>query len=175
MKRSALLLVISIAAFGYDGDRAKRLTLPGTSLLAVGAEAPHFVLPQIDGEDLALESLLEDKHLVLLSFWATWCPFCWIEMLELEKIYRQYRPLGLEVLAIGVDKPEDIRTHTELEPMSYPVLLDPEGTVAARYGVEALPTSILVGQDGTVLRTCQGFTVDLENQLAQFLGQAPGE
>jgi peroxiredoxin len=174
MKRSALLLVISIAAFGYNGDQVKRLRQngpPGANILAVGEESPRFVLQKTDGEDLALEDVLEDNHLVLLNFWATWCPICWIEMLELEKAYREYQPLGLEVLAIAVDNPDDVRTYTELQPLSYPVLLDPDGVVAGRFGVDALPTSVLVGKDGTVLRTCQGITYDLANQLAAFLSE----
>jgi peroxiredoxin len=172
MKRSALILVVTIAAFGYNADRARYIRpSPGTHILAVGAEAPHFVLQQSDGEDLALESVIQDNNLVLLNFWATWCPFCWIEMLELEKTYREYESRGLEVLAIAVDDPGDVMTYTELEPLSYPVLLDPEGVIAGRYGVDALPTSFLVGKDGTVLRTCQGMTVDLANQLAAFLSE----
>jgi peroxiredoxin len=172
MKRSALLLVVIIAAFGYNTDRSRYLhTSPETNLLAVGAEAPHFVLQQTDGEDLALESVVQDNHLVLINFWATWCPFCWVEMLELEKIYREYGARGLEVLAIAVDDPNDVMTYTDLEPMSYPILLDPDGVVAGRYGVDALPTSVLVGKDGIVLRTSQGLTVDLANQLAAFLGE----
>jgi peroxiredoxin len=175
MKRSALLLVISIAALGYNGDRVKRLNLnsiSGAELIQIGDEAPSFVLPQLDGEDLSLETLLQDNHLVLLNFWATWCPFCWIEMLELEKIRRKYGPEGLEILAIAVDEPDSVRTHAEMEPQSYLIALDPDATVAGRYGVDALPTSILVGRDGTVLRTSQGLTVDLEEQLAAFMETA---
>jgi peroxiredoxin len=129
------------------------------------------VLQQTDGEDLALEDVLQDNRLVLLNFWATWCPICWIEMLELEKTYREYHLQGLEILAIAVDNPDDVRAYVDLEPLSYPVLLDPDGVVAGRFGVDAMPTSVLVGKDGTVLRTCQGLTFDLANQLASFLGE----
>ena len=68
-----------------------------------------------------------------------------------------------------MDDPSDVMTYTELQPMSYPILPDLDGVVAGRYGVGALPTSVLVGKDGTVLRTCQGLTVDLANQLDVFL------
>jgi peroxiredoxin len=172
MKRSALIFVISIAAFGYNTDQIKRLPTrgqPGANLLEVGEMSPRFVLQRIDGEDLAMEQVLRDNSLVLLNFWATWCPLCWIEMLELEKIYREHHAQGLEVLAVAVDDTEDVRTYVDLEPLSYPVLLDPDGVVARRFGVDAMPTSVLVGRDGTVLRTCQGLTFDLENQLTSFL------
>jgi peroxiredoxin len=170
MKRSALVLVISIAALGYNGDFSRNLrNLPGVHILEIGQEAPRFVLQRIDGEDVALESTLQDNDLVLLSFWATWCPLCWIEMLELEKTYREHEVRGLEGLAVAVDDPENVQTYMELQSLSYPVVLDPDGIVAARYGVDALPTTILVGRDGTVLRTCQGIAADVSKQLTAFL------
>jgi len=111
--------------------------------------APAFVLPDMDGEQHALEDYR--GKVVLLNFWATWCPPCRREMPALERLYQQLGEQGLVVLAVNQwEDPDHVFAYTgELNVFpSFPILFDPDSSVAERYGVKGLPSTFLLDQDG---------------------------
>jgi peroxiredoxin len=114
-----------------------------------GALAPDFKLSNLQGQAVSLRSLRGRP--VLINFWATWCPPCRSELPALRSAYAQYHEQGLEILAVDVK--EDSKTvaafATELE-LTFPILLDDKGIVAAIYQVRGTPTSLFVGPDGVV-------------------------
>ena len=120
----------------------------------VGKPAPSFTVTDIDGHRVSL-SQLKGKP-VLINFWATWCVPCRDELPLIRDEYLAHRAEGLTVIAInfGDESPDTVRkfwSSYRLEPSPF---LDPDGSVAARYGVAlnntGLPVSVLVARDGII-------------------------
>ena len=116
----------------------------------VGRPAPGFTLENLDGEPVSLDAL--QGKVVLLNFWATWCGPCRVEMPVLQEIYQQYKDEDLVVLSVDLAEPvEDVRDYLQAYDYTFPVLLDLDGTVAARYGASAIPTSVIIDREGIVV------------------------
>lgn len=96
---------------------------------------------------------LRDHHgkVVLINFWATWCPPCLAEMPAMERLWQQYRDSGFVMVAVSVDTdPAKVKPFVAEHKLTFPVVLDPRMEVAARYGVRALPSSFLVDRAGNL-------------------------
>ena len=103
---------------------------------------------------------------VLLDFWATWCAPCKQEMPGYETLYRRYKDRGLAVVGIAADSdPRLVSRFGKKLRISYPLLVN--GMDVQRYGVEGLPTTILVDRNGLVTKKVVGFeyTAVIERDL----------
>jgi cytochrome c biogenesis protein CcmG, thiol:disulfide interchange protein DsbE len=121
----------------------------------VGLEAPDFTLPDLDGNEVALSDYRGD--VVLINFWATWCPPCRVEMPEMEAVYRDYRDEGFEILGVDQREPvELVESFVTERGFSWIFLLDEEFEVSREYSANAIPRSILVDRDGTVVHIWTG-------------------
>jgi peroxiredoxin len=134
----------------------KALALLAAALLACsrGAQGPEpatpFDLERMGGGRVRLEDYR--GKLLLLDFWATWCPPCVLEIPEIDAFWREHRERGVEVLAISVEResPETLRAWLGENGVGYPVALGSE-ELARRYGATAFPFHVLVSPDGVVL------------------------
>ncbi len=106
--------------------------------------APEFVLPDLSGAPVRLSD--HEGKVILLNFWATWCPPCRAEMPSMETLYQAYRNQGLVILAISSDRAgrSVVESFVQDRGVTFPILLDPDGEVFAQYGVRGLPTSYLL-------------------------------
>ena len=116
-----------------------------------GVSAPQFDLARLDtGEAVSMAGLRD--RVVLINFWATWCKPCEDEMPAMERLYRELRPEGFELLAISVDdSPEPVRSFRDRLGLSFPILMDSRQDVAELYQAFRFPESLLVDRDGTVI------------------------
>jgi cytochrome c biogenesis protein CcmG/thiol:disulfide interchange protein DsbE len=135
----------------------------------VGREAPDFTLPDLNGNRVALSD--HRGQVVLINFWATWCPPCRVEMPEFEAVYREYRDEGFEIL--GVDQREPVELVEEFvteRGFSWIFLLDEDFDVSREYAATSIPKSILVDRDGTVVQIWTGPLTrsTLEHHLAEL-------
>jgi thiol-disulfide isomerase/thioredoxin len=113
---------------------------------------PDFSLPDMDGELHALQDYR--GKVVLINFWATWCPPCRREMPALEQLYSKFADQAFAVLAVNQWEDADhvFAYMGDLNVIpSFPILFDPESKVSADFGVKGLPTSFLLDQQGRVL------------------------
>jgi peroxiredoxin len=118
---------------------------------APGAEpAAPFDLERLGGGRARLEDYR--GKLLLLDFWATWCPPCVLEIPEIDAFWREHRERGVEVLAISIEggRAEALSAWVAENGMAYPVALGSE-ELARRYGANAFPFHVLVSPDGRVL------------------------
>jgi thiol-disulfide isomerase/thioredoxin len=142
---------------------------------------PGFDLVDLEGRAVRLAAL--QGRPVLLNFWATWCAPCEMEMPALERIHRRLGPDGLAVVAINFKEPAArVRTFSRERDLTFPIVLDLDGTVAARYQVETLPFSLLLGRSGEILAAADGPrnwasapALALFERLARERGPAPGD
>jgi peroxiredoxin len=90
-------------------------------------------------------------QVVLINFWATWCPPCLEEMPAMERLYRQHRDLGFTLVAVSVDADSKlVAPFVTAHKFTFPVALDPSMSMANTYGVRALPSTFIVARDGTL-------------------------
>lgn len=114
-----------------------------------GQPAPDFTLQAADGSTYRLSEL--HGRPVMINFWASWCGPCKDEMPAIEEAYRANKDSGFIVLAVNVEE-----SAGKVEPfvaklqLTFPVLLDRSGAVAARYRVRSLPTTVFVRPDGVI-------------------------
>jgi DsbE subfamily thiol:disulfide oxidoreductase len=112
--------------------------------------APEFTGVDMDGRKVSLKDFR--GKVVFLNFWATWCDGCRDEMPSMEKLYREFKGKGFEVVAVNVKdkRPDALAFYKKLQ-LTYPVVMDPEGEVGLLYGAFGLPASYLIDRNGTVL------------------------
>jgi len=132
-----------------------------------GATAPDFTLPTLDGKQARLSDY--KGSVVVLDFWSTTCDPCMAEMPHLVDMYKKNRDRGFVILAISADGPESraqVNTIARQREMSFPVLLDEETVVTARYNPKReLPFSVIIGKDGSIAHKRGGYTAGDEKTL----------
>ena len=146
-----LLIVITLANVGFSVAAEQELS---HTLAPVDPPipAPDFSLKDMDDEPHALQDY--QGKVILLNFWATWCPPCRHEMPALEKLYLQFRKQDFVVLAINQwEDPDLVFAYTgDLNVFpTFPILFDPESTISQKYKVKGLPTSFVIDRDGRVV------------------------
>lgn len=121
----------------------------------IGKPAPDFTLKDLEGATVSLKSLR--GKVVLVNFWATWCPPCRIEMPSMNGLYEKFKGKGLMILGVSSDQSEEqIRKFLEKTQVTFPILLDSENTIAPIYKVIALPTSYIIDRDGVLVKKIFG-------------------
>ncbi len=118
-------------------------------IIRVGDRAPEVRLQSTDGKTVSLADYR--GKVVLVHFWATWCPPCVEEIPTLDRFYRQIVGTDIEVLAISVDgNANALKTFLEKNKVHFPVLRDPGSVTAGSYGTLKLPETYVIGRDGIV-------------------------
>ena len=124
--------------------------------LQVGQEAPEFTLPDLDGKAVALQSF--KGRVLLLHFWATWCPPCIEELPVLSRFGKKLDPSKAVLLSICVDneRPEAIRSFVTSWGLDLPVCIDPGGEVARKYGTFRYPETYVLDPAGVLRKKVIG-------------------
>jgi len=151
LRWAGIVVVVTAAAFGYvylaenKGYALKR-----------GTEAPGFRLPSLAGGQVDLAS--QRGRVVVLNFWATWCPPCVAEMPSLERLYRTLSPEGLAVVTVSTDEDQaELRRFVSQHGLTLPVLVDPGGRVAGgEYHATGYPETFLLDRQGRILKHVVG-------------------
>jgi peroxiredoxin len=126
------------------------LSLSAAVALA-GDPAPNFKLKAADGTTIELQKL--KGKVVLVNFWATWCPPCRTEIPGMMKVYDKYKAKGFEIVGISVDNGgwDDVRPWLEKHPVNYPIVVG-DGNLAQAYGgIRNIPTTFLVDRKGNIV------------------------
>jgi peroxiredoxin len=116
--------------------------------------------PQVSGSTLDARQLSLTEHrgtVVVLNFWASWCLECRAEMAMLERLQREFSSRGLSIIGVNARESRAAvgRHATELG-LTFPLVLDPDGKINARYGVIGLPTTFVIGRDGRAIAFAVG-------------------
>ena len=142
--------------------------------IKIGQMMPDFTLPNPAGADVTFNQVKGQNKVIVINFWASWCAPCRIEMPGFEKMYQAKKQNGLLILAVNEDE-ERLKMDEYLtkKPVSFPVLVDRDSELMKRFGVRALPTTIVVNSDGKVQMVYEGLQEYLEYLVEAQLKASP--
>lgn len=162
MKFAGSLLLLGMLASCASAPRPPPLYGLNGLQKRVSLQLPRF--PTHEETDLAKDR----GQVILLDFWATWCPPCKDALPHYQSLARQFEGRGFRVYAISIDKNErEIANFLRATKLALPVLLDKGGEVAQRdFGINVMPTSFLLDKQGTVRQVHEGFDPDAMAQYA---------
>ncbi|MCL2722079.1 MAG: TlpA family protein disulfide reductase [Treponema sp.] len=114
-----------------------------------------FTLPLLGGDDITLSDF--KGKVVILNFWATWCPPCREEMPSMEVLYRLFKNEGLEMLAVNLGEADRIvQQFIQDNGYTFPIPMDRGNRVGTIYGVSAIPTSFIIDREGMIIARIVG-------------------
>ena len=127
-------------------------------------------MTDIYDQKIDLKTTLAENKLVILNFWESWCGPCKVELPDLQKMYETHHGKGLEIVGIfsnssraSVD--EVVTEHA----LGFPIIEDKDGKLSKPYRVTAVPTTIVMESDGTIIRSTQGLDVGLSTFIQKHL------
>lgn len=155
--------------------------------LKVGDEAPRFVMRNLmTGEDVYLRDYTgktlrepwkkKERHVVVLSFWATWCQPCKNEIPILSKLALEFKNLPIKFFLVNtMEKSEQIEdsVHDTYKNRGYvlPCLVDPSCRNAGQYSVRSLPALVVIDKFGTIRKFDRGYHENFQVELEKLLNE----
>jgi peroxiredoxin len=150
---SCLLLLIAVGP-SLPGSTADGVS-PLNANNIVNSKAPDFTLKDVNGKTVSLSTFT--GKVVLLNFFATWCPPCRAEMPSFNKLSLALKQRGLEVVVISSDRSiNDLKDFLEKNKVDFPVLFDADRNVAKQYRVFSMPTTFLINKNGMIVEKFYG-------------------
>ncbi len=142
-------------AVASSPDPPTEATLMGNSSDA--PMAPDFTLTSTDGKTISLSGYR--GKVVIVDFFATWCPPCQAEIPDYIKLYSEYRKDGFQMLGISVDQGglNAVRPFMKKYGVNYPVMLATDEIVSAYGGIRGIPTTFVIDKEGRVAASFMGY------------------
>jgi peroxiredoxin len=128
----------------------------------------EFTLKDLSGKSWTFSELR--GKVVLVNFWATWCPPCRKEMPDLETLYERFQSKGLVILSISDEEAAKVEPFIRERKVTFPVLLDPGRTVNEAFVVEGIPKSFVYDRDGKLV--AQSIDMRTQRQFLEMLSKA---
>jgi cytochrome c biogenesis protein CcmG/thiol:disulfide interchange protein DsbE len=158
-----IIVFIILLSVSACKEKAEKSSLP-----KLGTPAIDFNFQDLNHQTWSLDKVR--GKVVLLRFWADWCPYCRYEMPIIDKYYRKLNKEGFLVLAVNVKQSAEVTLAfiAQLD-ITFPIPLDPDGKIARRYGVYAIPTNFLIDREGIIREILIGEVFREEKPLKDLL------
>ena len=181
-KRGWILIGFSVPALALIGLLSWAMVKPGGNPGGLGVNnkpgeveiqtehARDFTVALMDGNVLSLSDLR--GKVVMVDFWASWCPPCRQESPVLVQVYDEYSDRDVEFVGIDIwDSPDAARDYVRDKGLVYPNAIDAQGVIAIDYGVRGIPEKYFIGKDGVLFKKLVGPTdaVTLRATLDELL------
>ncbi len=148
---------------------------PGKGSALVGKDVPDLSLAMVANAPAGATSLSLDGlrgHAVLLDFWATWCGPCRKEVPIVDRIAQRYGNQGLEVIGVNTsDEAGNAAPFAKSHHLSFPIAYDEGQRIGSAFGVESLPTLVVISKEGKIVAVRMGETSesDLDEMVKRAL------
>ncbi len=149
-----LVFIVSSAVLYLVGSTSAQQ--PSSTSSTTNVEAPQFALNDIDGHSVSLSNYR--GKVVLLDFWASWCPPCKREIPDFISLQNQYAKQGLQIIGIGLDQPNNIVSFVRQHAINYPVIVGDEAISRLYGGISGIPTTFIIDKQGNIINKFEGFT-----------------
>jgi len=160
-----VVLVLCLCAIAFSVASCKKTE---RSRVVEEGKAPDFTLTDMSGKKVTLSALR--GKVVLVEFWATWCPPCRDAVPEMNKVYEKYKNKNVQVLAIAVDQGGNVssklNSFVKEHGVNYPVLID-DKKVNVSYGVASVPVAFIIDKEGRVAKKHIGFMDELSETISR--------
>ncbi|WP_416826533.1 redoxin domain-containing protein [Ectobacillus polymachus] len=150
----ASFVIVSFLSSG-QGTENMQASTPATAVaigLNKGQASPDFELPSISGKKMKLSDFR--GKVVILNFWATWCPPCKAEIPEFVKFYEMKKNENVEIVGVNLTKsesnPGSVMDFVKNNSMTFPILLDEKGEIGQLYQMMTIPTSYIIDKNGVI-------------------------
>ena len=122
-----------------------------------GPVAPEFSLRDLDGKPYSLSDA--KGKVIILDFWATWCPPCRMEIPHFQALHEEYSAKGLEVIGIALDRGgvSDVRPFVRANGVTYPILIGDQKVTADYGGIRGIPTTFVIDRKGRIVQKFVGY------------------
>ncbi len=131
------------------------LTLLLVGAMAQAKDAPDFTLKSLDGKEVSFSDF--KGKVVLVNFWATWCPPCLAEMPDLNRLHVDSKAKGLQILGLTISsRAKDIPKKVKQSGVTYPILLEAEPVAAKFGGFGAIPQTFIIDKQGKIVHSITG-------------------
>lgn len=168
----ALIVLLMLCALALAGQRIWSVA-SGPLPPRVGEVAPAFSAATPAGDTIGLAA--KKGEVVLVDFWATWCPPCVASMPGLQAVHTEFGPKGFSVLGVNQEPGQDahVAAFMRRRGLAFPTVMDP-GDIGRSWGVYSYPTSFLIGRDGRILQIYRGPAPEtrLRRDIQRALGEA---
>lgn len=159
MKQTVLIVTIAvIALIGGISARGLLSSPQNQSSKSSQNPLPEFSLPDLSGKQHSIKEW--QSKVLVINFWATWCPPCLKEMPEFANLQSQYSGKGLQFIGIALDDPEPVKEFITSHKINYPILMgEDQGTKLAHdLGniVNTVPFTVIVNKQGLVIKNHMG-------------------
>jgi peroxiredoxin len=159
MKRPALIATIAIVAFVGGLSVRNLLSAPVEKITQENQNLlPEFSLPDLSGKQRSIKEW--QGTVLVINFWATWCPPCLKEMPEFEALNKEFSEKGLQIIGIALDDAEPVKEFIASHKITYPILLgqDQGMKIAHDLGniVNTVPFTVIVDKNGVVIKGQMG-------------------
>lgn len=174
-KRTIIILVVAFVAVVFGVLRAARLTKFSEATAedkgGVFKPAPDFTLLDIHGNRKSLSDF--KGKVVILDFWATWCPPCRKEIPHFIELYDDYKERGLEIIGVALDEngEEKVRSFSDENSINYTVLLGNREVSELYGGIFSIPTTFIIDREGRIRKKYIGYRDKsvFENNIREIL------
>jgi thiol-disulfide isomerase/thioredoxin len=161
-KIRVLLFLVAVCLLAVSCKKAEE------TVVVESGKAPVFTFTGLKGEALPLLELR--GKVVIVEFWATWCPPCREAIPELNKVFEKFQGRSVQLLGIAVDKGGDAASRVSAvvkeDAVVYPVMLD-SGRVSVAYGVSGIPALFIIDKEGKVAKRHMGFSPGLAETISK--------
>ncbi len=164
--KNVLIFIVATTIAGASGFAVQRYLAKDTASVSVtetaspiiGTARPEFAMMDIEGNIRNIKDW--DGQIVLLNFWATWCPPCLEEIPSFIEVQQELENRGFQIIGVAVDNEENVREFANEMEMNYPILAGEMEAIelSQKYGnsIGALPFSAIIDKNGTVTHTIMG-------------------
>jgi peroxiredoxin len=153
-----ILVGLLAASPSYAAPRpwyADRLAALGFQVFPSPQPMTDFSVQALDGGKILLSSL--KGKVVLVNFWATWCPPCRSEMPSIQALWQKLKGRDFTIVAISLgEKPATVQAFVKQNRYDYPFFVDPSGSIGDLYGVQGIPTTYIVDGNGMAIARAVG-------------------
>ncbi len=151
----AVVLIGGYFLFGRVESTATSAIKPGLPPVEASDAAPPFTLSDVQGRPVSLADFR--GKVVVLDFWATWCPPCKREIPDFIDLQSEYSSKGLQIVGIALDEPQKVKEFAEQVGMNYSVLLGDDATAMEYGGISGIPTTFVIDRTGKIVNRFEGY------------------
>ena len=167
MKRSICVFLVLLGCFSLSPAQEP----DSTSLTKTGDRVPDFSVELISGKVLDMEALR--GKVILLNFFATWCPPCQQELPVLEeKVWKQWKDADFQLISIGREHTaEEVTALREEKGYTFPMGSDPERTIYKKFATAYIPRNYVIDQEGKIVYQAIGYTEEEFQKILDLLAK----